>query len=216
MMAIRKAVPAYAFGGLPRVNLMPRAAIERRARSTLLARWLWGLVTTILVVALIAGGAYAIQAAAQSRLAQEQSRTTELVSQMAALQPVRQKLTLQAELGAFRATAMGIDLAWRDVFTMIDSVLSKEVVVTGFTLSPGALPIGEDPTAEVGAQGDLVLSSAEPADIVSIVRSLRAVPQVLSADVWGQVYEDSHYAYTLRIQVDQTIYSGAFAKEVEQ
>ena len=68
----RTATPVYVLGGAPRVNLMPRAAIERRERSVTLRKWGWALAATLLLVGLLSGGAFALQALSAQRLAAEE------------------------------------------------------------------------------------------------------------------------------------------------
>jgi hypothetical protein len=215
-MALRSHVPAFDFGGAPRVNLMPRAAIERRERGVLIRRWGWGLAATLLVVVLVGAGAFFLQMTAQDRLTAENARTNDLIGQIAALQPVREKLTLQSELADFRAQAMGTDLEWAGVLASIEGVLPEGIAFAEFSLTPGGLPQSDDPATEVGLQGTLVLTGAAPADIVELIRSIRSVPAVLDVDGWAQTFADEQYRYDLRIVIDQTVYTGAYAEESDR
>ena len=208
--------PALTLGGLPRVNLTPRSEIERRERAALLSRWGWGIAAALLVVVLVASGAFVLQTAADQRLAAENARTNDLLIQVAALAPVREKLTLESELQAYRTQAMGTDLTWSALTATAELALPEDVVLAGFALAPAAVPAGDDPSAEVGVTGTLTLHSGSPAEIVPYVRALRELPGVMSVvtDGWQlQAETDEGYSYLIRVVVDQSVYTGAFAEE---
>lgn len=215
-MAGRSNTPAFAFGGAPTVNLMPRAAIERRERAGLLRRWGWGLAATLLVVALVGAGAYYLQAAAQQRLTAEQSRTNELLTQTAALQPVKAKLELQSELADFRTRAMGTDLEWAPLLATFQRLIPDGLAFEGVHLAPGGLLQGEDPASEIGVQGELMITGGVPADIVDLIRKVRKVPGVLGADGWTQMYEDNRYHHVVSFTFDQSLYTNHYAAEEGQ
>lgn len=214
-MALASA-PSLIVGGAPRVNLLPRAVTERRERSTLLRKWGWGLVAALAVVVLAAAGAYVLQLGAQQRLAAENARTNDLLVQVAALQPVNQKLKLETELADFRAQAMGTDLAWTGLFDAIRSALPVDVGIAEYTLAPGGLPQGDAPEAEAGAQGTVKFASATPTDIVALIRAVRALPAVIDADGWASTLSGSEYTYELRVTFDQTVYTGDYAAEATE
>lgn len=215
-MARQTNTPAFAFGGAPRVNLMPRIEIERRERSVLFRRWGWGLAGALLVVVLIGAAAFVLQTMSAARLLAENARTTQLLTQVAALQPVNDKLALESELSDFRSVAMGTDLSWAAVLTTLAQALPADIAITEYALSPGGLPQGDDPTAEVGVQGDLVLTGATPADIVGLIRTIRGLPGVIDADGWAQSETDGAYRYDLRVTVDQSVYTGDYTEEVAE
>lgn len=214
-MALARAVVS-GFGGVPRVNLMPRAEIDRRERSILIRRWLRGVVAALGVVALLAGAAFWLQTTAAVRLALENARTNDLLSQVAALAPVRAKLDLVSELEGFRAQAMGADLEWSRLTTLAEKALPDDVTLAGFSLAAGALPVGDDPTAEVGATGELTLESATALETGPFIRSLRGLEGVLQADGWELTAEAGMYTYLIRIDYDQTAYTGDFAAAVTE
>ncbi|WP_299091415.1 hypothetical protein [uncultured Microbacterium sp.] len=207
---------ALVVGGAPRVNLLPRAVTERRERSILLRKWGWGLVAALAVVVLAAAGTYVLQFAAQQRLAAENTRTNDLLVQVAALQPVSQKLQLQTELGDFRVQAMGTDLEWTGLLDSIRTALPADVGIIEYTLAPGGLPQGDAPDAGVGAQGTVNFTSATPTDIVGLIRSVRTLPGIIDADGWASTLSGSEYRYELRVTFDQTVYTGTFAAEATE
>lgn len=210
------AAPALTIGGPPRVNLLPRAVTERRQRNGVMRKWGWGLAGALGVVVLATAGTYALQVAAQQSLDAENSRTIDLLGQLSALQPVNQKLQLESELTDFRAQAMGTDLKWVGVLDVVRSALPADVGIVEYALTPGGLSQGDDPTLEVGAQGTISFTSGTPADIVGLIRSVRALPGVIDADGWANTLSGSEYRYDLRVTFDQSIYTGAYAEEAQQ
>lgn len=205
-----RATPAFAFGAAPRVNLMPRIEIERRLRSALLRRWGWGLAAALFGVVLLGAAAFWLQAVAQQRLDVENTRTTQLLSQVSALQPVRQKMTLERELESFRAQAMGTDLEWSAVIATLAEALPPNVAIAEYTLAPGALPVGEDRFAETGLSGEVVLEGTTPTDIVALIRSVRGLTGVRDADGWAQSQSGEVYRYELRVEFDQSVYTDVY------
>ncbi len=207
---------AFAFGGAPHVNLMPRAAIERRERAALLRRWGWLLAAALVVVGLLGGGAYALQTLAQHRLDAANAKTTELIASMAVLQPVQQKLALQDELSTFREQAMATDLSWRSLVTTFEGALPARAAFVELRLAPGGVPIGEDRAAETGVTGEVVVSGTSADEIVGLIRAARDLPGVVEADGWTQEFREGGYRHTLRVVVDQSVYTGDYAKEDAQ
>lgn len=202
-----------AWGAAPRVNLMPRAETERRERTRLAKRWIGALVGALLAVVAASGLAFGLQVVAAQRLAMEQARTTSLLGQLAELEDVQRALDLESDLRNFRADAMATDLRWSPLIATVQEQLPPGVTITGFSLAPGPVPQGDDPSAAVGVSGTLTLSSATPTEIVPLVRALRPLPAVLEADGWQATAENGEYSYEIRIALDQSVYTGAYAEE---
>lgn len=208
--------PALTVGGPPRVNLLPRAVTASRQRASLLRTWLLGLLAALGVVLVATGGAYALQLTAQQSLDRANADTVRLLGEVAALQPVNEKLKLESELGDYRTQAMGTDLTWATLVSSVEPALPADTVLAGFTLVPGGNPVGDDPALEIGAAGELTITSTTPTQIVDIVRALRTVPGILSVDGWESTTDTLGYSYLLRIVFDQSSYTGAFAEEAGQ
>jgi len=207
------AIPAP-FSGTPRVNLMPRSEVARRERDKLVNLWAWIVLGALVVALLIIAGAFALKFVADQRLVAEQTKTSALLGEIAALSDVSQALSTQSELTDFRTEAMASDLAWSPVIAKVTGILPPDATLTGFDVAVGGAPQGDDPTAEQGLVGTISIDSATPLDIVSIIRSLRGVEGVLFAD--GQSVTSSQvtadrYAYQLNVQFDQTVYSNQYA-----
>jgi hypothetical protein len=209
-------VMAPPMSGLPRVNLMPRPEVIRRERDKLVRIWLWIALAAILVAALIIAGAFAFKLFADQRLAAEQARTNALLTEIAALSEVSQALSAESELTDFRAEAMATDFAWEPVISKITGVLPPDSSLTGFDLTVGGVPQGDDPTIVEGLVGTVSVDSPTPLDIVAIIRSLRGVEGVLSADgqsVTTSQVSEGRFAYLLSVQFDQSLYSGEYAPQ---
>lgn len=214
MAAANPAIQAW--GGAPRVNLMPRAETERRQRARLARRWIGALVAALLLVVAASGLAFGLQVLAGQRLVAEQARTTSLLGQLAELGDVQRALDLEADLERFRAEAMATDLRWSPLIATVQQQLPPGVTIAGFSLAPGAAPQGDDPTAEVGVSGTLTLLSATPTELVPLVRALRPLPGVLEADGWQTTAQQSAYTYEIRVALDQSFYTRAYAQEVAE
>lgn len=213
----RSSTPVFVLGAAPRVNLMPRVAIERRERAALLRRWGWALALALLVVGLLSGGAFALQAMSAQRLAAEEARTADLINRTAELAPVQQKLDLQSELALFRQEAMGTDLSWSDFLASIQAVVPDGLGFTGFSIAPAGIPDDTVAPAEApGLQGQLILAGTSGSEFASLIRAVRDISGVMDADGWVQEYVDGHYEYTVRLVVDQSVYTGDYAAEVAQ
>lgn len=207
------AAPAAGFAFAPRVNLMPRAETERRARSLLARRWSLAVVIALGVVVAASVFAFSMQIAAAARLAIENARTSSLLGELAALSDVRGSLALQDELETFRADAMATDVDWLPLLNRLQPALPAEAAVVGFRLAPGGLPVGEEPGAEIGVTGTLTVISATLEDVASLVRAIRPMSGVLEIDGWSTVYENGYYTHELRIALDQTLYTGDYSSE---
>lgn len=210
----RTAVPAYA--GMPRLNLMPRVEVARRERESLTRRWVWAALGAIVVTLLIIAAAFALKFLADQRLVAEQARTNDLLVQLSALSEVSQALATEHELTQYRSEAMAADFAWAPVISKVTGILPAEVTLTGFDLTSGGAPQGDEPESEEGLVGTFAFDSPNPIDIVAAVRSLRGVDGVLYADgqaVTASTVIEGHYAYELTVTFDQTIYSNAYASE---
>jgi hypothetical protein len=224
--------PILATPRTPRVNLMPRAEIERRRRAALVRTWAWVLVAALAAVAVTAGAAFVVKMAADQRLAVEQARTAELLTELAALTEVSSALTATSELGAFRADAMGTDILWRDTVSGLAGALPAGVSITGFDVVVGAAPLVAAETddaaaadtanddvahgaAASGLTGTLTLASATPLDMASTIRGLRDVAGVRAVDGRDVTSTDNDgatvYTYLLDLDLDQSIYSGRYA-----
>lgn len=200
--------------GFARVNLMPRPEIVRRERDKAVRLWVWIVLAAILVAILIIAGAFTFKLFADQRLAAEQARTNELLTEIAALSEVSQALGTERELTEFRAEAMASDFEWAAVIEKLTAVLPPDTALTGFDVITGGVPQGDDPAAEPGLVGTVSIDSATPLDIVAIIRSLRGVEGVLFADgrsVTTSEVSEGRFAYVLDMVFDQSIYSGQYS-----
>jgi hypothetical protein len=217
-MAFTRGGAMPGFDPVPRVNLLPRSEIDRRERAALARRWVVGVIMAVVLVAVVSTGTFAVNMLASQRLTAENARTTELVGQLAELSPVSKTRTLQRELEAYRTEAMGADVAWRPVFAVIDRVIPGRGTITAWDLTTGALPGDAEPADVSGVTGTVTLESAVPMDIVTMARDLRRQDGVIAADAVdltaaGAADENPTYTYQLSATLDQTVYTGLYAKK---
>ncbi|MEU1973691.1 hypothetical protein ABZ477_18690 [Microbacterium sp. NPDC019599] len=209
-----RTAPAFAFAGVPRVNLMPPLEIERRKRASLVRGWAWVVVAAMLVVGVIIAGAFALRLAADQALALEQANTNMLLAELSSLSEVSDAIAAEGELTAFRADAMGSDFAWAPLVASVTGALPADVRLTGFDLLSGGVPQTDDATTEVGLVGTMTLESPNPIDIAATIRELRSLEMV--ADVDGRAVTTAEqvsgaYTYQLDVTFDQSVYSGKYA-----
>jgi len=208
-MAIAK-TSAIPIGGAPFVNLIPPSETARRDGAKLLRRWIAALVGVIALVGIAAAGTYWLQLTADQRLAAENLRTQQLLSQMAELSDVQRQLDLRSELTTFRSEAMATDLRFGGLVDAIAATLPGGASIAGFSLAPAGAPQGDDPAAEIGAAGTVTVASASPQQVVPIVRAVRGLPGVMEADGWVIEATESGFTYELRVVFDQSVYTGAY------
>jgi hypothetical protein len=210
-------------GATPRVNLLPRSELERRERERLTGTWARVVLGALVLTALLIGAAYAWNQFAQQQLAAEQARTTTLTGQIAGLSDVSRSLQTERDLIAYRAEAMGSDLAWSGIFAKARGALPADVTLVGFDLTVGAVPDAASQQADaekakaaakeaVGLTGTITVSSPTPRDMAPYARALRQVEGISGADANAIATDSgSGYLYTIDITFDQTVYSNSFA-----
>jgi hypothetical protein len=214
------AAPSISFGGIPRVNLIPRSELDRRERASTARKWIWGVVGAILASLALIAGAMTINWLADQRLLVEQARTDALLTELASLSEVSGAIAAERELIDYRAQSAGSDFAWAPVVAELRRALPSGVELGGFALTTGGVRQGEDPAAEIGLVGSLTLSSSNAIDIAQTVRAMRALAGVAEAD--GRLVSTSQqsvgaYTYEISVAFDQSIYSERFvATEGEQ
>ena len=209
-----RTAPAFAFAGVPRVNLMPPIEIERRKRASLVRGWAWAVIAAMLVAALVVAGAFALKLVADQALVAEQAQTTTLLTELSSLSGVSSAIAIEGELTDFRGDAMGSDFAWAPVVATIVGALPADVRLTGFDVTTGGIPQTDDPSLEVGLTGAMTLESPTPIDLPTTIRQLRALESVAAVD--GRALSTGQqsvgtYSYQLEIALDQSIYTRQYA-----
>ncbi|MRH30192.1 hypothetical protein GH740_12870 [Microbacterium sp. SYP-A9085] len=216
-MAFSRGTALAGYGLVPRVNLLPRSETERRDRLVLVRWWLIGVVMAVVLVVLVSAGAYVINVFASQRLAAENARTTDLTTQLSGLSDVSKLQGVQRDLEAYRTEAMGADIAWVPVFDALGGLVPKDADITGWDFVTGALPAAD--AAAAGVTGTLMFTSTRPVDIVETVRGIRAAEGVIDADgaeMTGASAADGNdalYTYKITVELDQTVYTGLYAKK---
>lgn len=209
-MAAKK--PVLALAGVPRINLMPRAEIDRRERLSLTRTWsLLALVALVIGVVTI-GGAFGLKLVADQQLAAERTRTTGLLTELQSYADVSAAIATRQGLEEFRTSAMGTDADWAAMLDLVATATPADVTMLEFTLAPAASVI-EDPTAGAGYSGLLTFSAAGAEAQAATVQALRLVPGILAVDA-ATLYQggEDGFEFTATISFDQSVFTGAHAK----
>ena len=206
--------PVLPIGSLPRVDLLPPSEMRRRDMLARARAWMVVGIAAVAVSALLVGGAAAYHVASSVRLGLEQARTQQILTGIAELSEVSEALATRGDLQALRADAMAGDLEWTPAVALIASHLPAGVTITGFSLDAGAAPVaGSDPTSATGTSGTVTVQTPAAIDLVAATRDLREAPAVIAADLESLTAADGVFTYTLRIALDQSVYTGAFTAE---
>jgi hypothetical protein len=216
MSLLATRTPVLPIGALPRVDLLPPSERRRRDMHARARTWVFIGLAVLAVAALAVGGAIAANLAASVRLASEQARTQQILVGIAGLSDVSEALSTRSALQSMRVEAMAGDLDWAPVLSLVAAHLPAGVVITEFALDAGAVPdAGADPTAASGVSGTVTFTSTAPVDFVQATRDLRNVTAVRSAEPEQLVSAEGVFTYTVRLDLDQTVYTGAFAPDAE-
>lgn len=199
---------------VPRVNLMPRAEVERRQQAALLRRWGWGVVAALVIVALVGAGCFTLKWLADQALGAQQERSAALLTELGSMSKVSKALATETQLEDFSTEVRAEDVAWVQTLKSLEAVLPKGVAMTGFDLVPGAQPSkGADSHLAPGLAGQLTMTSGTAVDITPVIRSIRQLSGVLSADgkelssTVASAGQSPTYTYQLTIVFDQSVYT---------
>lgn len=209
--------PVLSVGALPRVELLPPSEIRRRDMLARARTWLFIGVACLAVSLLAVTGALAYRMAADIRLAAEQSRTQALLVGIAELSDVSAALSDRSSLEGMRRDAMSGDLEWSGVLRLVAAQLPAGVSITGYSLEAGPAPVADgDPAAATGVSGSVTFTSPAPIDFVQVTRDVRSSAGMREADVEALTSADGVFTYTVHVDLDQSVYSGAYDEEEAQ
>jgi hypothetical protein len=218
MSLFARRTPALHLGGLPRVDLLPPSEMRRRGVRTRIRLWGW-IASAALVVAVAAvGGALAFHMSATLALSAEQARTQQILTGIASLSEVSSALALRTELTRLEEETMAGDLSWEPVVDLVRSRLPEGVIIRAYALDAGPVPIADVPASDAtGVTGTVTVSSERQIPVRDITRTLRDVDAVRVAEVEALLGQDggASWEYRMRLVVDQSFYTGAFADETE-
>jgi hypothetical protein len=208
--------PVLPLGALPRVDLLPPSEVRRRDMLSRARSWVYIGIGALAVAVLAVGAAFAYNMAATVRFALEQSRTQQILVGIAGLSDVSTALATRGELQSMRQEAMAGDLEWGPVVGLVASHLPSGVVISAYTLDAGPVPAADvEPEAATGVSGTVTFTSPAAVDFVAATRDLRRAPGMLSADLETLTSAEGVFTYTVRVELDQTVYTGDFAPEGE-
>ncbi|WJL94332.1 hypothetical protein QSU92_10050 [Microbacterium sp. ET2] len=216
MSALSSRAPILPLGALPRVDLLPPSEVRRRDMLRQARRWVYVAVAAAAVAAVTIAGAFMYNVATSLRLGFEQTRTQQILGGIAELSEVSQALSTRGALQQLRGQAMGGDLAWGPVIDLVAERLPPGVSITGYALDAGPVPAADvAPEDATGVSGTVTFVSPAAIDFVGTTRELRSAPGMRDADLAELTSADGIFTYRVRVDVDQTVYTGAFAPDEE-
>lgn len=216
MSLLTSRVPVLPIGALPRVDLLPPSEIRRRDMRARARTWAFIGVGALVAALLAVGGAFAYNVAATVRLTLEQARTQQILVGIAALSEVSEALSTRGGLRAMRTEAMAGDLEWGPVVGLVASYLPAGVIITAYELDAGPVPVANaDPATATGVSGTVTFTSPAAIDFVAATRELRTAEGMRAADLESLTSADGVFTYTVRVALDQSVYTGAYAPEGE-
>jgi Tfp pilus assembly protein PilN len=130
-----------AIGGEPRVHLLPLDVSERKQMRQLKRRLGIGVVAAVVVVAAAYGAVTVSLATAQSQLANEQARTTQLAAQQAKFSAVTKVKADSAAIQAAQKTASSAEVVWKPYVQDIEASLPAGSAIVDFNGTVDA-PLG--------------------------------------------------------------------------
>lgn len=220
-------------GGMPRVNLMPRSEIERRRRRIVLGRWAVVLIAALAVVTLVIAAAFAGTLVASTRLAAEQNRSTNLLTEIGSLSEVSEAIALEKALLAYREQALADDIAWVPVLETLLSTVPAGGRIAEIALDTGSTPeqLLDDPLAahadpaqsaemSVGGGVTVTIISPSPLDVIAVARAIRELPIVIGVEAQRLAEEDAAeeaaeatFLYSITVLLNQTVYTERFVAQ---
>jgi Tfp pilus assembly protein PilN len=216
MSLLTSRAPVLPLGSLPRVDLLPPSEMRRRDMLSRARTWVYIGIAVLAVALLAVGGAFAYNMAASLRLAAEQARTQQILSGIAELSEVSRALSTRRELETMRTDAMAGDLEWGRVLDLVAEHLPGGVVITEYSLDAGPVPVADaDPATATGVSGTVTFTTPTAVDLVAATRDLRSATGMRSADLAELTSAEGVFTYTVRVELDQSVYTGAFAPETE-
>jgi Tfp pilus assembly protein PilN len=216
MSLLTSRAPVLPLGALPRVDLLPPSEMRRRDMLSRARTWVYIGIAALAVAVLAVGGAWAYNMTTSLRLIAEQSRTQQILAGIAELSEVSRALSTRGALQGMRTEAMAGDLAWVPVLDLVAAHLPDGVVITEYALEAGPVPVdGADPTTATGVSGTVTFTSPAAVDFVAATRELRSAEGMRGADLAELTSAEGVFTYTVRVELDQSVYTGAFAPEGE-
>ncbi len=211
-------------GGVPRAELLPpELELEKKARSQRR-----GLVTVFVLVVLLVGvayGAVTITAAAmQLALDSETQRTEQLLADQNQYIEVRQLAAQVAASETARQIGTSTEIDWlkfvvqlsQQFVTGTDGVGFTKLQVTSATpiapFTPSAVPLEQPRVAEV------IISGVSPTygPQADVLKNLEKMPGFADASIDEMNFEDGLYKFTIRLHLNQEVFTNRFASEDDQ
>lgn len=202
-------------GGVPRVDLLPREIVAKRAQRDLMKTWGVRTLLAILVLVVAVAGMLAWQGVTAMRLANAQTQGLNLLTEIGAKAEIQELVNAEVHLDGFTKEALATDLPWVESVGKILEKFPEGASLCAYALTSGAAPSG-DPSLQVGLSGTFVICGPFPSAI-PYLRDATSVAGVMHATVLQGEYDPTlnTYAHTIYVEFDQSVYVSVAEEDAE-
>ena len=205
-------------GGEARAHLLPPEVIADRRAAVLHRRLAFGVVGSVVVVALGIAGANAAAVSAQGQLAQAQSATQSLLKQELGYVKVRAVQSQVHLVKTAQAVGASTEIDWMKYLQKVQATLPGNVAITGVNIdSSTPIELYAQPTASLqGPRVATVVFTAKSSSlplVPSWLDALKTLPGYSDA-LPGTVNLDSSsgaYTVTITMHVNEKAFSHRFS-----
>jgi hypothetical protein len=208
--------PGLTLAGEPRVQLLPPSVKEReKSRS---ARRMMGLLVVLALVVAGAGtgGAFLLTTQTETRLADAQARTLDILAQQAQYSAGAQAAAQVAATQGARQTVTANEVDWLQLTADVLDHLPCDCVTAGLSFTapapwePALVPEGPLRPARVATM-TLELESASYATAAEFLANVRELEGLADAVITTTNFDENMYTTTLVLTFDADILAGRYA-----
>ncbi|MDY7541557.1 MULTISPECIES: hypothetical protein [unclassified Cryobacterium] len=202
----------------PRVNLIPPEVMQSRRQTAVAQRLSIALLLVVVGVAVAVAAALLFATTAQTRLQDEQNRTSSIAQQELIYAPVRVVQSRTALTRAAQYVGGATEIDWKGFLERVATVTPPNTKLTTLTIdsvSPlTTYEVSANPLTKPSVAGvTLDAASASVSDASSWIAGLGAVSGVSDVQVGSitQATEGGSYLTTVTLHLDPTAFDKRFA-----
>ncbi|WP_084103673.1 PilN domain-containing protein [Demequina sp. NBRC 110056] len=195
---------------LPQVSLLPPEVGHRRQVAAAQRRMIWGIIATLVVIAVGFGGAYLVQVDATIKQDEALATADQLLAQKREYSPVVQVINDIDSTTEARTFVLETEVNWPSYIYAIAAVLPEDVVIESVAITAAAageeLVEGADPLT-TNAVGVVTFSAFSPTLPVASdwIDALESIPGLDDANLQSSELQnsegDTEYQVAATIQV---------------